>query len=61
MSRITELKKEILAQELLIRETKEDLQKNIRELSELQKVTPPVCTRNFWQNLQNQYNPKPSK
>lgn len=61
MSRITELKKEILAQELLIRETKEDLQKNICELSELQKVKPDLSTQKFWQNLQNQYHPKHAK
>lgn len=57
MSRITELKKEIMAQELLIRETQQDLQKNIRELRELEKVEPVPNTEQFWKTLQNHYQP----
>lgn len=41
MNQLTELKREILAQELLIKETTADLQQNLRKIAELeQKETP---------------------
>ena len=57
-AKIMHLRREIFQQDLLIKETMQDRAKNLNLLAELQAKEKPICTKKFWQKIEENINLK---
>lgn len=55
------LRREILHQDLLIKETMADRARNLKRLTELEAKQLPTETRNFWKKIEENINLKKPK